>query len=295
MSWGLIAEMGYLTIHTTRLDEQIATSRDILGLREVERIGNAVYFAAADVHQEIVYVEADRDAIGHISLRARDGDALREIRRRVKSAGFRILSDAPLEAGIEEAMSFVGPDGYVFQIYTNLQAVPAEGRYGGGPDRYGHLNMHPTDLQRMKNFLVDILEFRVSDVIGDDFAYFLRCNSDHHGIALIKGKGSFHHHAWQTQSIVDLGKLGDRLDRAGQRMIWGPVRHGAGHNIASYYVEPSGAVVELYADLEQIYDDERPPIEWGSEDWRWLNRWADYRPLDFRDHGIFPAERPAEH
>jgi hypothetical protein len=76
----------------------------------------------------------------------------------------------------------------------------------------------------------------------------------------------------------------------GRRLIWGPVRHGAGHNIAAYYVENSGAVVELYTDLEQIYDDARPPVMWG-EDENWYNMWGQYRPLDFRNFGLAPVDR----
>ena len=140
----------------------------------------------------------------------------------------------------------------------------------------------------MMRFLNRALDFRLSDVIGDDFAYFMRCNPDHHGIALIRGGGTFHHHAWQTQSIADLGKLGDRLHRAGRELIWGPVRHGAGHNIAAYFVKTSGAVVELYTDLEQIYDDDRDPVVWGPEE-NWWNMWSSFRPEEFRKHGITPV------
>lgn len=118
----------------------------------------------------------------------------------------------------------------------------------------------------------------------------MRCNADHHGIAILPGKGTFHHHAWQAQSVVDLTKLGDRLNAVNRDLIWGPVRHGAGHNIAAYYVEASGAVVELYTDLEQIYNDDRAPIIWGAED-NWWNMWSDYRPLEFRDFGLHPVVR----
>lgn len=293
MSWGPIAGMGFVTIQTTRFEDSIATARDILGLRETHRVGDAAYFAASGLHHEIVYIKSDRDAVDHISLEATDSDGIAEIRRRVVGAGYTVLSDTPLEEGVDEAMSFVGPEGYIFEIYTNL-AVEGIDRPHYGPDRYGHVNLHPVDFDRMRDFLVDILDFRVSDTIGDSAA-FLRCNSDHHGIALIKGRGSLHHHAWQTQSIAELGKLADRLDQAGQRLLWGPLRHGAGRNIAAYFKEPSGAVVELYTDLEQIYDDSRPPIEWDPDDHGWFTRWADWRPDDFRSHGVFPAERPADH
>lgn len=293
MSWGVIAKIGFLTLQTTRLDEAVETARDILGLRETFRIGNAVYLAADELHHEMVYIAGDRDAVDHISLEARDSEAIAEVRRRVMDAGYPVLSDLPLGAGIGEAMSFVGPDGFVFEIYAGLQKV-SYGRPHHGPDRYGHINLHPTDLMRMRDFLVKVLDFRVSDKIGDD-AFFLRCNSDHHGIALIKGRGSLHHHAWRTQSIADLGRLGDRLDRVGKRLLWGPVRHGAGGNIAVYFEEPTGAVVELYCDLEQIYDDARPAVEWASGDMRWFNRWSDFRPEDFRRFGIMPSQKPAEH
>lgn len=94
-----------------------------------------------------------------------------------------------------------------------------------GPDRYGDINLHPTNSRATRDFLIDILNFRVSDAIGSE-AFFLRCNSDQHGVALIQGRSSLHHHAWQVQSIADLSRLADRLDEANHRLLWGPVRHG---------------------------------------------------------------------
>ncbi|MCY1250533.1 hypothetical protein D9M72_641810 [compost metagenome] len=78
------------------------------------------------------------------------------------------------------------------------------------------------------------------------------------------------------------------MNKLGRELIWGPVRHGAGNNIAAYFVEPSGNVIELYTDLEQIYDSTRPPVVWG-EDENWYNMWSNYRPVNFRAHGLMPA------
>ena len=289
MSWGLISEMGHVAIQTTDIEGSIRDATQLLGLRVTEQGGREAYLAAADVHHELVYVDSDENGIHALGLVARDGDALREIRRRVERENLQVLSERPASAGVQDGFSFVGPEGWVFEVYTGMQAH-AGGPLSFGPDRYGHLNFHPQDVKGMMQFLVRVLDFRLSDVIGDDFAYFMRCNPDHHGIALIQGRGTFHHHAWQTQSIADLGKLGDRLNRVGRELIWGPVRHGAGHNIAAYYVEASGAVVELYTDLEQIYDDSRPPVRWGAEE-NWWNMWGSYRPEEFRSFGIPPASR----
>jgi catechol 2,3-dioxygenase len=284
---GLISEMGYVGIQTTDLTNSVLDATDLLGLVETGRRDGAVYLSAADLHHELVYVESGVDAVEGIGLVARNGDALHELRRRVDDEGIPILHDGPRRAGIEDGFSFVGPENFVFDIYTGMQKRPT-GPAAFGPDRYGHINIHPRDVSGMMRFLNRVLDFRLSDVIGDDFAYFMRCNPDHHGIALIRGGGTFHHHAWQTQSIADLGKLGDRLHRAGRELIWGPVRHGAGHNIAAYFVETSGAVVELYTDLEQIYDDDREPVVWGPEE-NWWNMWSSFRPEEFRKHGITPV------
>ncbi|WP_298587253.1 VOC family protein [uncultured Kocuria sp.] len=289
MSWGLISEMGHVGIQTTDLDASVWDATQLLGLRVTERAGDAVYLAAGEVHHELVYRESDVNGVDSLGLVARDGDALKTIRRRVQDENLEVLSELPRTAGVEDGFSFVGPEGYVFEITIGRQADVAAQK-GFGPDRYGHLNFHPRNTRSMMEFLRRVLDFRLSDVIGDDYAYFMRCNPDHHGIALLPGKGTFHHHAWQTQSVADLAKLGDRLNKVGRDLIWGPVRHGAGHNIAAYYVEHSGAVVELYTDLEQIYDDNREPIVWGAED-NWWNMWSDYRPLDFRDFGIPPVVR----
>lgn len=287
MSWGLISEMGHVAIQTTDMKGSIFDATELLGLRVTERTENEVYLAAAPVHHELVYVESDTNSIHSLGLVARDGDALRTIRRRVEDENLPIISGTPVSAGIQDGFSFIGPEGWIFEVYIGMQPdVP--GRLSFGPDRYGHINFHPLDVRGMMEFLARVLDFRLSDVIGDDYAYFMRCNPDHHGIALIQGQGTFHHHAWQTQSIADLGKLGDRLNRVGRELIWGPVRHGAGHNIAAYFVETSGAVVELYTDLEQIYDDNRAPVKWGSED-NWWNMWGSYRPTEFRTFGLHPS------
>lgn len=289
MSWGLISEMGHVGIQTTDLQGSVFDATQLLGLRETDRIDGTVYLSAGEVHHELVYVDSDVDGVNSFGLVARDGDALREIRKRVDVEGFRIVSEKPVGEGIADGFSFVGPEDFVFEIYIDMQPHTAALK-SFGPDRYGHINFHPKDVTGMMKFLHRVLDFRLSDVIGDDFAYFMRCNPDHHGIALVKGGGTLHHHAWQTQSIADLGKLGDRLNKVGRELIWGPVRHGAGHNIAAYYVETSGAVVELYTDLEQIYNDNREPIIWGPDE-NWWNMWSSYRPKDFRHHGLKPVVR----
>jgi hypothetical protein len=47
-------------------------------------------------------------------------------------------------------------------------------------------------------------------------------------------------------------------------------------------------VVELYTDIEQIYDDNREPVVWEDGE-VWWNQWNDYLPEGFRALGLAPT------
>lgn len=291
MSWGVISEMGPVSIRTSNIEQSVTDAQSVLGLRKTRETEGVTYLAASNVHHELTYVESDADGLDLLGLIAADGDALRDVRARVEHEGFRVLSEKPTREGMEDGFSFVGPEGFAFEVLVGLAADTPPG-LGFGPNRYGHFNFHPQDHHGMVEFLTKVLDFRVSDVIGTggSAGYFLRCNSEHHGIAVLKGAGTFHHHAWQAQSVGELTKLADRLHALGREVLWGPVRHGAGNNIAIYYKEHSGNVVELYTDIEQIYDDSRPPVVWEDGE-VWWNQWNSQLPEGFRQHGLAPVRR----
>ncbi len=59
-----------------------------------------------------------------------------------------------------------------------------------GLGKIGHVALYVADVERSARFYIDVLGFRISDIYDDDMmpggAIFLRCNADHHGIALFK-------------------------------------------------------------------------------------------------------------
>ena len=59
----------------------------------------------------------------------------------------------------------------------------------------------------------------------------------------------------------------------------------------AYYVEPNGTVVELYTDMEHIYDDAREPIVWSEEDSYWVNQWDGLRQPSVGSFGTPPISR----
>lgn len=286
MAVGSVSEISYVSLSTRDLKSSIDNAERILGLRTLETTRDKAYFTSGTGAHELVYTASDVDGADHFGLIAPNIDEIEAIKEKVRRAGYRIIAEQPIEDYIEAGFAFIGPEGFTFHIHLGESRFDI--RSGGyGPDRFGHVTVRTKDTIAFARFLVDILDFRVSDRIGVSTGFFLRCNPDHHGIALIESEWTgLHHHAWETQSIADLGRIGDRLAREGSRLLWGPVRHGAGHNIAAYHLAPNGAVIELYTELERIYDKEREEVVWDQDDAYWFNQWDGFMPHHMTTAGI---------
>jgi catechol 2,3-dioxygenase len=290
----LIDRIGHLAIRTCALEQAVHAATHLMGMRETERRDGCVYLTLGREHHSLQYIEDDRDTLDHLGLEAAGPEALATIRSRVEREGLEIVNDLPLDAGVAEGFAFVGPDDVVYEIYSGMAGdEPAYLPTGVRPVRLGHLTLHTEEPERVRDFLAGVLGFGLSDVVRGE-GYFLRCNAEHHGFGLLRGPAKLHHHGWAVQSVADLAQLGDLLDEQGSHLLWGPLRHGAGNNIAAYFAEPAGSVVEFYADMEQILNDGSfQPRTWESDDPRWYSRWSPGRPEGFRAYGVRPRARTA--
>ncbi|GAA1635014.1 MULTISPECIES: VOC family protein [Brevibacterium] len=288
---GSISEIGYVSLLTRDLHASISNAVDVFGLVETESTAKKAFLTAQNKHHELVYTQSDQDAVDHQGLVVENSAELEAIRAKVDRGGYTIVSEQPIEDHIEEGFAFVGPEGFTWQIYTEKLDYSMLKRGTTAPDRLGHTNIQVLDAPAQTEFFKDVFNFAVSDQIGNEH-FFLRCNNDHHGVAIFtSNKTGIHHHAWQAGNVYDLVRLGDRLARRGARLAWGPVRHGAGDNVAVYYVEPTGAVIEYYCDMETIRDKDRPARHWDPDDLYWINQWDGQVPADILDHGIPNRQR----
>jgi catechol-2,3-dioxygenase len=290
----VIAAIGHVALRVRDLEGAERTAREVLGLEQMPPEGGWSYFTAGEVHHELQYAAAERDGVDHLGLVASSSAALEEIRRRLDSERVRIVADGPLDPQLKEGITFEGPDGFVFEVYLGMPSAEV-GPAGEGvrPKRFGHYTLTVPDPAPMCEFLERVLDFRVSDVV--EAGRFLRCNTEHHGIAVLPGEGRLHHHAWEVRDIGEIARLADLLAARGEHLLWGPIRHGAGDNIAAYFVDPSGVIVEYYADMQRIYDEDHEPGQWTMEDPRSYSLWAPVPPPgDFMTLGVPPCPAPEQ-
>jgi catechol 2,3-dioxygenase len=139
--------------------------------------------------------------------------------------------------------------------------------------KIGHVVLNCTDLEHSTRFYTEVLGFKVSDVYTADIApggmVFLRCNPDHHGVALVGVMPEASHNLELNHLAFEVGTL-DEVLRAREHLIKHKVpidfegRRRAGVQIAVEFRDPDGHLLEIYWGLDQIGSDGhvRPVDEW---------------------------------
>jgi len=281
--------VGHLALRVDDADAYAAFVVKALGLRETARSGTAILLSASEKHHELELIRCDRTGVDHIGLEVESRDDLESVQSAVELAGISCRwVKKPVGQGFSEALAFSGPGGLRYEVYTGMEREPASiTRFTQRPmRRFGHLTFASSEHVAVEAFWREVLGFRVSDRLGR--VAWLRCDADHHGLAITPGPDgtALHHHAWQTQDLGTLGSYCDSLIAHKLFLKWGPVRHGPGFNLATYLPDPAGGLVEVYADMIQIVDDAGyVPTDWTDQP-NALNLWGPEMPADFLGFGL---------
>jgi catechol 2,3-dioxygenase len=125
------------------------------------------------------------------------------------------------------------------------------------------LNSH--DVESTRAFMEAVFDFSLSD--RTRIMAFMRCNSDHHSIALgDTDNDALNHIAFLMPDLESVMRGGGRMRDAGYGIEWGPGRHGPGDNAFNYFVGPFDVVIEYTAEVEQIDDSYKVG---QPSDWTW--------------------------
>lgn len=281
--------IGHVALRVTDPETSARHLTDTLGLRRTLERPELLTLSCNEKHHEVELIGAARAGLDHIGLEVEHVDHLDVLRDALIAAGAPILSEAPQEPGLEHALRCLGPSDVVYEIYAGMEREPLSVEHYMPPlaRRFGHVNIASSDYLETRRFLTDVLRFRVTDVLGENVTW-LRCDRDHHGIALRKAAANtLHHYAFEVENWGALERYCDHLALLGKRLIWGPGRHGPGRNLYTYTTDPEDAVVEAYADLLTISDEANyAPIDWSERGDAALNLWGPLPPSDYRDHGV---------
>jgi catechol 2,3-dioxygenase len=141
--------------------------------------------------------------------------------------------------------------------------------------KIGHVVLMVSDVKRSTAFYTQVLGFKVSDVYPDSMMpgkmVFMRCNADHHGVALVGRRPGdapaanveLDHLAFEVATLDEVIRARDHL-RAHQVKIDFEGRRRAGCQIAVEFRDPDNHRLEIFWGLDQVGTDGhvRPPAEW---------------------------------
>ena len=158
----------------------------------------------------------------------------------------------------------------------NIDKLKRQQRPHGLPFRIGklgHVVLNVSDLERSVAFYTQVLGFSVSDVYPAEMVpggmVFMRCNADHHGVALVGGakarpeRADMHHLAFEVGTLDEVLRARDHLRKHGATVDF-EGRRRAGCQIAVEFRDPDGHRLEIYWGVDQVGSDGhvRPPEEW---------------------------------
>ena len=238
------------------LEKQLEYYTDILGLTLVDRSKEAAYLASTVDHHSIVLSKGAESKCLRLGFQIAPDDDLDAFERQVQGHGIKTERKKDPEPTIADMVTFVDPKGTVMEVFKRGefagQRFPTKGIV---PHKLGHVAFHCAEVKKVTNFYCDVLGFRVSDWMGEFFS-FLRCGPDHHTINLMEtGTNRHFHTAFEVRDWAHLQTACDYLSLNGYKLLWGPGRHGIGHNLFAYHRAPNGLITELFAELDRMNEE----------------------------------------
>jgi catechol 2,3-dioxygenase len=281
--------MGHVALRVSNAERSADHLSSALGLRRTDESPGSIALSCNEKHHEVEFLQSELPGLDHLGLEVEDERDLDRIRDALIAAGAHILSESPEEEGLGQAIRALGPMDVVFEIYTAMAREPLSVEHYMPPlaRRFGHVTFATDQRAEMERFLIDVFDFRITDVLGDRVSW-LRCDTDHHGIALVDAQAnSLHHYAFELENWAAIQRYADHLAFLGKELVWGPGRHGPGRNLYTYMPDPDNAIIEAYADLLVVPDESNyRPIDWSIRGEKALNLWGPPPPSDWRDYGV---------
>ena len=292
-----VIKLGFLGLNAVKTDAMKHHYQTVLGLPVSADTGRETYFACGSEGYTVSLHRGDAPGYRHVGLQIEGAGPLDDALAELKGAGIAATLKSDAFVGIAHCIEIADPDG--FPIYLYRESAPAKTPYshaGVNPDKIGHVALRVSEAKTTTKYYTDILGFRWSDWL-EDFFVFLRCNCDHHSMNFLtsKSRGLFHV-AFEMRDMSRLAAGCDTLARNNVPLIWGPGRHGMGHNLFAYHHDPERNVVEIIAELDRMSDerlghfDPRPyhrdnpqrPKVWAREPGA-ANMWGIMPPPDFEN------------
>ena len=270
--------VGHATFETPDVERMIDYYTEVVGLVLAEREKDRAFLASKVGQLAIQINKGAAERCTTLSFEVAPHSDFGALARELEKDGIKSELRNDSIPGIGPVLTFKDNKGTTIALFKEWSYLGKHLQHHGvGPLKLGHIAFVVEDPQKTAEFYSNVLGFRVSDWIGDFFC-FMRCNPDHHTVNFFSGPNvMLHHIAFELKDFMHLQNSCEVMGQKRVPIIWGPLRHGPGHNVATYHRNQDEQVVELFCELDQMKDEELgyfEPRPWHHDTPQRPKRWT---------------------
>ena len=242
-------QLAYVDLETAALDDTAAYYDQVIGATLAER-GDRIYFTLGLDHHNITLKQASASRLAAIGLRIAP-ESVKDTIRSLRDLGLDADSRSDMRPGVP-ALVEVEVGGHTFHLVPDMLMTGRGFKTSGiVPTQLGHMAVMSSNADAIVRFCTAI-GFRATDWF-ENAATFLTCNRLHHVLNVVNAPVTkLHHLAFELRSRAAHHDVADFLATRNCPVVWGPSRHTAGHNLASYHFDPSRFLIECYSDMDVV-------------------------------------------
>ncbi len=252
----VLQALGYVGIHTHKIDEWAAYGSRFLGMQLVDRSRNSLAFRMDDRKQRMVVQTSDGEGPAFYGWEVADAAALEALATHLERTGVTVARGARTladERRVKDLIVFSDPLGNRLEVFHGAETTSdpfQPGRsisgFRTGPLGMGHAVLTAARFDEVIPFYRDILGFRPSDYIVRPFrASFFHINPRHHSLAFIETeKNGIHHLMVELYYLDDVGQAYDLALQKPEMIGTTFGRHVNDYMTSFYSWSPSQFLVE---------------------------------------------------
>jgi catechol-2,3-dioxygenase len=251
-----VKKLGHATFKTPDMARAVAYWTEVIGLSVVELNTEKAFLATKFGEEAIALEQGDSGELLRAAFQVAPGADLGDLQKELAKHGVQSEARSDISPGVAKAITFTDPKGTLVELYSDYRFAKRDRTEQGiMPQKFGHLAYRHPDVQKVTSFYTDVLGFKVSDWMGDRFS-FLRCGPDHHTVNFVRyEEARLHHIAFEVKDMAEVQRSCDLLARNNIQLVWGPIRHVVGHNVAAYHRSPDDQRVEIFAEMDVMRDE----------------------------------------
>lgn len=254
--------LGYIALTVTDPARSLAFYRDIVGVHAFEGDQDNIFLRCSGRHHDLILSRGAVPALKRIGWEMESPEALVALVEHMGEIGIAMFPVDPAEAsllGISNAYRMSEPTtGATFEFYSDMEKAP----HPYTPThtnvaRLGHVVLNSPRKADTERFLLEHMNFRISDHIGP-VATFMRCfpNPLHHSFGVGHGDASkLGHINFMVTDVDDIGRANNRMKRNRVSIVYGPGRHPTSNSVFFYFLDPDGITVEYSFGMEEFPEE----------------------------------------